>query len=154
MVLGNYSNLSVTMIPPATKYGPVDGRKYTLMKDKEKESEYYLAIGYRFDANIVNNDAKKILTAQWLRQMGQYKLKGTIKFKTNETDLQIAQKHRDFHKMVAQLIHGDHDFYRHVPWLMDAPIYIQLESSDLQSGTIQYCGTPRHHLNTPIVKHR
>lgn len=41
---------SVTILPPATVYHPVDGRKYTFILS-DHSANRYLAIGYKYELN-------------------------------------------------------------------------------------------------------
>lgn len=155
----HHSNLSVTMIPPATNYGPVDYRKYTLMKEIGNEAMNYLAIGYQNNANIVNNEVVEVLTAHWTRQLGEYVLRGKINIGGTKDHIEAAKESfinikADLANMIAMLINGDRELYKHVPWLKDAPIYIEFASPFSKFRSIQYCGTPRNYFHHMIEKHR
>lgn len=137
---------SVTILPPATVYHPVDGRKYTFVLS-DYYSNQYLAIGYKYEINLlnVNHQQEDILTAEWRPELGEYILKGKMYLDDKENDVfAIRDKCKQYEKMLPELIsfmiNADRIFYSHVPWLLDAPIYVKLRMT-------QFMGTPRQYLN-------
>jgi len=147
-----YSNkLSVTIIPPATAYDPVDKRKYTLTGPNE-DGIRFLAIGYKYEMSLVNAKMEDMLTAEWKPKLGEYLLAGKVYVSGGEHDQHSAKERymelqAELPGAISMMIHGDRDLYKHVPWLLDAPIYIEFDSTYNQYRTIQYAGTPRQYLS-------
>lgn len=146
-------HFSVTILPPATVYHPVDGRKYTFILS-DHSSNRYLAIGYKYASNLLNvhHDQEDILTAEWRPELGEYVMKGNICLSNKENDVfAVREKLKQYEKMLPEaisfIIHADRSFYSHVPWLLDAPIYMECTSLDRHVRTTQYMGTPRQYLN-------
>lgn len=144
---------SVTILPPATVYHPVDGRKYTFIMS-DHSSNRYLAIGYKYALNLlnVNREKEDVLTAEWRTELGEYILKGKMYLHEKEEDVfAIRKKCKQYEKMLPEtisfLINADRLLYSHVPWLLDAPIYVEFNTLHRHFRTAQYMGTPRQYLN-------
>ncbi|VEF48117.1 Staygreen protein [Bacillus freudenreichii] len=144
-----YDQFSVTILPPATAYRPVDGRKYTLIMSTS-DSSCHLAIGFKYETTLFNTKSEKVLTAEWKPRLGEYILTGKVYFGSNQKDeaLQAAfdQMQTELSKAIQMIVKADEILYSHVPWLLDAPIYIEVDSYDHKYKTIKYFGTPRQHL--------
>ncbi|MEK3886472.1 staygreen family protein [Bacillus sp. FSL K6-3431] len=142
---------TVKIMPPATKYGPVDGRKYTLTS-KETDGSRILTIDTKYAMNAENVRCEDILTAEWMPKLGEYTLSGKVFIGGNEYD-EVAALNRynqlqdNLPEMIQTLIKGDSALYRHVPWLLDAPIYITYDSHIPHYNVIKQVGTPRSYLN-------
>ncbi|GIN21202.1 MAG TPA: hypothetical protein DEO65_06835 [Bacillus bacterium] len=144
-----YDQFSVTILPPATTYHPVDGRKYTLVMST-KDSNYHLAIGFKYEMELLNEETEKILTAEWQPRLGEYILTGRIDFGSKRNgEIVWNNSHKiqgNLTEAISLMVKADKDLYAHVPWLLDAPIYIEIDSNTHKYKTIQYYGTPRQHL--------
>jgi len=145
--------ISVTILPPATSYHPVDGRKYTLIFSNKIPS-CHLAIGYKYQIGVLNAENENMVTAEWKPRLGEYILTGKVYFTVldqNEASIkeQFTILLADLAKAIEIIVKADQAIYTHAPWLLDAPIYIEVDSNIKQYQTIQYYGTPRQHL----IKH-
>jgi hypothetical protein len=79
-------------------------------------------------------------------------LKGTIYVNEEENDvLTVREKCQQYQKilpeMILFMINADRLFYAHVPWLLDAPIYVEFQTPQRKFRTAQWMGTPRQYLN-------
>lgn len=146
-----YDQFSVTILPPATEYHPVDGRKYSLVMSTE-DSDCRLAIGHKYLMNLHNKESDNILTAEWKPRLGEYILTGKVNFHENNSDEGIPYHFEDIqsnvHNAIKLIVKADRVLFSFVPWLLDAPIYIELDSHFRKNKSIQYFGTPRHFLNS------
>ena len=145
-----FDHFTVMVIPPATSYGPVDGRKYTLTS-MGSTLPRMLRIGNKYHINMDNYQYEDILTAEWMPKLGEYVLSGRVFVSGGELDEDAAQKRLNLLQaelpgMLGAIIKGDHALYKHVPWLLDAPIYIQFDSHYPHLHIIQNFGTPRSYL--------
>lgn len=148
-----YDQFSVTVLPPATAYHPVDGRKYTLIMSTS-EPGFHLAIGFKYEMSLLNTvkESEKILTAEWKPRLGEYILTGKIYIDSNQSDDTLRKSfdhmQAELSKSLSMIVKADKILYSHVPWLLDAPIYIEFDSYHHKYKTIQYFGTPRQYLNS------
>ncbi|RST58641.1 hypothetical protein D5F11_016555 [Siminovitchia terrae] len=138
---------SVAILPPATAYHPVDGRKYTLIMSTDETSSH-LAIGYKYEVALLHSENKSMLTAEWKPRLGEYILSGKI----HPGIEQSGDSNRSHHiqpevaKAVSMIVKADKDLYSHVPWLLYAPIYIETESNIHKYKAIQFFGIPKQYL--------
>lgn len=139
-----YGQFSVTILPPATAYSPVDGRKYTVIMSTENPI-CHIAIGFKYETKLINAKTENVLTAEWKPRLGEYILTGNIYYGNNQ-NVAFNQMQTDLSKAIQKIVKADKELYSHVPWLLDAPIYIEVESHDHQFKTIKYFGTPRQYL--------
>ncbi|GAA0314921.1 staygreen family protein [Bacillus carboniphilus] len=145
--------LSVTFLPPATPFYPVEGRKYTLTHSDES-GELFLSIGYTYDVTKINSKMRDEVIAEWIPRLGEYTLWGQVYVSGGEYDEKYSQVRflifqRELSKAIGAIVNGDHTFYSYFPWLLDAPIYIQFDSIYPQFQKIMYYGTPRKYLKLP-----
>ncbi|MFD1706627.1 staygreen family protein [Siminovitchia sediminis] len=139
---------SVAILPPATAYKPVDGRKYTFIMSTS-DQHAHLTIGYKYTVSPEEAYTKKMLTAEWRPRLGEYILSGTVHIHDSDTE-EVPQSNLEIQTelphIISTLIEADKSLYLHVPWLLDAPIYIEINLNK-RHKTIQYYGTPRQYLN-------
>ncbi|MBA4538648.1 hypothetical protein H1Z61_16320 [Bacillus aquiflavi] len=145
--------LTVSCIPPSTRFRPVHGRRYTLTRCNITDS-HCLHIGYDYH---INKDEKKRdqVLAEWIPQMGQIVLWVKVFVDDGQDDEQSAKiRFMIFKKETSQalkaFVNGDQQFYVHFPWLLDSPIYLQFESAYRQFQQVNYMGTPRQYIAKPI----
>lgn len=141
-----HDQFSVAILPPATAYHPVDGRKYTLIMSTG-EMNCHLAIGFKYETDLLNVEKnvekEKVITAEWKPRLGEYVLTGKIDLGSlNNFHLMQAE----LAKAISMMVKADKGLYTHVPWLLDAPIYMEIDSYIHKYKTIQYFGTPRQYL--------
>ncbi|MBS4217603.1 hypothetical protein KHA96_04650 [Bacillus sp. FJAT-49711] len=141
---------TVLIAPPATSYGPVDGRKYTL-SNLETGNSQHLTIGTKYNVSLYKS-CEDIFTAEWLSKLGEYVFSGRIYISGGEYDEEQAV-HRFNHlhsllpEMISRIIKSDYELFKHVPWLLDAPILIEYVSNFQQLRMIKNYGTPRKFLS-------
>ncbi|MED4462244.1 staygreen family protein [Metabacillus fastidiosus] len=148
----NPSKLHVNYMPPTTSYEPVAGRKYTLTHS-DKTGDLFLNIGSKYDLNTINKKNRDEVLANWMFRQGQYLLMGKVYVTGGEFNEQLSKiRFTIFQKelplALTAIIYGDRKFYSYHPYLLDAPIYIQFESSLPEFHRLMYCGTPRWYLLT------
>ncbi|MCU9614703.1 staygreen family protein [Caldibacillus lycopersici] len=145
------AKLSVTMIPPATTFSPVDGRRYTLLVSEET-GEFDLSIGHHFHIEKINSEDRLEIIAAWTYQLGHYILAVTVMVADDQTDINVAHQRFQFfqnnmnHGLQA-IVSGDNPFYQNFPWLQNAPIYVNFESVHPQFKQTIYYGKTRKYLN-------
>lgn len=150
----NPSKLSVTYLPPATPFKPVDERKYTLTHSDDT-GELYLTVGYCYDMDAINPKFRDEVLAEWVPRMGQYVLSGKVYVTGGEFDEQYSKIRfmifqRELSLALTAIVYGDRAFYQHYPWLLDSPIYIHFESTFPQFNQTLFAGTPRHFLTAAL----
>jgi len=143
------TQFTVMIAPPATPYGPVEGRKYTLSTSETGNSRH-LTIGTKYNVSLYNT-CEDIFTAEWISKLGEYVFSGRIYISGGEYDEeQAANRFNHLHslipEMIAHIIKSDYELFKHVPWLLDAPIIIEYVSNFQQLRTIKNYGTPRKYL--------
>lgn len=137
---------------PATSYEPVVGRKYTLTHS-DKTGDLFLNIGTQYNLNAIDKKNKDEVLAGWIFQEGRYLLKGRVYVTSGEFNEQLSKIRftifqKELSLALTAIIYGDRKFYFYHPYLLDAPIYIQFESSLPEFHRLMYCGTPRWYLLT------
>ncbi|MBS4176891.1 staygreen family protein [Lederbergia citrea] len=142
------NHFTVMVIPPATSYGPVDSRKYTL-SNSNSHSTPVLTIS-TVDHKVANNE--DMLTAEWMPKLGEYVLSVKINVGGEEITEDIAEQrfqtiHSMLPEMLSLIIKSDYALFKHVPWLLDASIYVQNDSCYPRLCTLEKVGTPRKYLN-------
>lgn len=145
--------LSVTYLPPATPFFPVEGRKYTLTHSVET-GELFLSTGHVYDRANINIKMRDELVAEWIPRLGEYTLWGQVYVSGGEYDEKYAQVRylvfqREIETALQAIVNGDQTFFTYFPWLLDAPVYIQFDSVFPQFQKIMYYGTPRQYLSLP-----
>lgn len=146
----NPTKLSVTFIPPLTRYKPVERRKYTLTHS-DRTGNLFLTIGYCYDVNAINPMLRDEVLAEWVPQMGQYVLRGKVYISGGEYDEQYSNIRflifqRELNKALTAIVYGDRELFQSYPWLLDSPIYIQFDSNFQSFNRMLYYGTPRTFL--------
>ncbi|WML44500.1 staygreen family protein [Neobacillus sp. PS3-40] len=144
------SKLTVVFHAPATKFRPIEGRKYTLTHS-DSTGQLFLSIGKEYTYGNLNPQVRDEVVAEWVPKMGEYVLWGRVYVSGGEFDEKYAkvrflifQKEMDL--ALKAIIYGDQTFYTCFPWLLDSPIYIQFDSIYPQYNKIIYMGTPRQYL--------
>lgn len=144
-----YPRLQITIVPPATKYRPLDQRKY-LLTYIEKNDEYHLFI-FKNKHNAVENKKPITLSGEWRYKMGQYILIISINMtnfpevKSNFHDL-ISPYLNKLEQHLSAMINGDSSIYKYFPWLVDTGIYLQINLNHAQYTETIYLGRPRKYL--------
>jgi hypothetical protein len=148
-------DFSVAIIPPASAFYPLEGRRYTLA-ELVSTGELTLAIGNQKSHFATSPPSQPVLTAEWVTKLGEYILDCHVFIETDEENKHLAQVlfmiyQRDLNRMLAVLINGDKEIYTYNPLLLDAAIRIQYHSrlESLRHSAI--IGTPRHHLKKNSV---
>ncbi|CAM3790063.1 staygreen family protein [Mesobacillus thioparans] len=147
----NPEKLTVSYIPPATAYMPIDSRKYTLTHS-DLSGELFLAIGNVYDYQAINYKMRDEVLADWLTINGEYILFANVYVSNGEYDLNMSRIRymifkRELDLALTAMIYGDRSFFTYHPWLLDAPIYVKFSSSFPEFNEIVYYGTPRYYLN-------
>jgi hypothetical protein len=150
MSLFNPSKLKVSYMAPVTELRPLEGRKYTLTHS-DVTGELFLTIGCQFDTASINYSMRDEVVAEWIPHLGEFQLWGRVYVSNGEFDEKYAQVRflifqRELHLAIKAMAFGDRSIYSCFPWLLDAPIYIQFESSYPQFQQTLYYGTPRQYL--------
>ncbi|PLR82442.1 hypothetical protein CVD25_13900 [Bacillus canaveralius] len=150
------AKLSTDIKAPATQFGPVDNRKYTLTHS-DTNGEFLLKIGCHFDLDAVNSKQRDEVFAEWKPKSGQYILFGRVYISNGDFDEKYSQVRflifqRELELALTAITYGDQAFFTYYPWLLDSPIYIQFESVYPQFNKIVYQGTPRQYLNVALKK--
>ncbi|MBS4199177.1 hypothetical protein KHA93_05850 [Bacillus sp. FJAT-49732] len=140
---------TVMIAPPVTSYGPVEGRKYTL-STSDTDNSRHLTIGTKYNVSIYKT-FEDIFTAEWISKLGEYVFSGRIYISGGEYDEKQAQTrfnhiHSLLPEMIFHIIKSDFELFKHVPWLLDAPIIIEYVSNFHQLRTVKNYGTPRKYL--------
>lgn len=148
----NPSKLKVKMIPPATSFEPVEGRRYTLTHS-DLTGELFLSIGYIYDQFAVNPKMRDEVIAEWVKQNGEYMLLGRVYVSGGEFDEKYAKIRylifkRELDLALTAMMFGDQSFFSYCPWLLDVPIYIKFESIYPEYDETFYYGTPRYYIKT------
>ncbi|WP_102275620.1 staygreen family protein [Cytobacillus massiliigabonensis] len=145
------TRINVLYLPPATEFRPVDRRKYTWTQSKTT-GESYLSIGYHHDFNVIQEEYRDEVLAEWIPQLGQYVLSGKIFISDESFDEKYAQIRflifqREARHALSAMIYGDRTFFSNYPWLLDSPIYIHFQSNYKEYNKMIYYETPRQYLN-------
>ncbi|WP_442600253.1 staygreen family protein [Neobacillus sp. D3-1R] len=154
------SKLSVSYLPPATPFRPLDNRKYTLTHS-DTTGELFLTIGCQYDKNKINMKLRDEVLAEWLPQTGEFQLWGNVYISGGEFDESYAKVRfmifqKELELAIKAIVYGDQSFYSCYPWLLDSPIYIRFDSVYPQFQQVLYYGTPRQYLTAifqqPVIK--
>lgn len=141
-------HFTVVIIPPATSLRPVDGRKYILHRNHYGKSQL-LTIGTEYDLIHHSSNRKDQLRLEWKPKLGEYMLIGKIYIEeeTNENkELIYKEWIREIPSMLSLIIKSDFPLFQHVPWLLDAPIIIQIEGIPQKFSEVINWRTPRNYL--------
>lgn len=143
--------LTVIIVPPATSFAPVDGRKYSLGLTKAGNA-HVLSIGASCDIDEDSSEQKDKLVLEWKPKMGEYVLTGKININEKKWDVERAnelyqQWQYEIPYLLSLIVKADYSLFQHVPWLLDAPILIECFSEYPQSHSVKKFGTPRKYLS-------
>jgi hypothetical protein len=147
----NPEKLSVTFIPPANSFQPIEGRKYTLTHS-DLTAELYLDIGYIFNYEKINPIMRDEVLAEWQKSReNQLYLFGKAYVDGGEFNKEMAGVRfgifkKEMNTALKGIIYGDLSFFSNYSTLLDAPIYIYFESKYTEYKHIFYYGTPRQYL--------
>lgn len=144
-------NISVSIVPPATKYRPLDNRQYYLHY-VEGTQEYHLLITGSGEYEVQQNGTV-LLSGEWRYCMGQYILVLTV----NLNNLSLGHHstnpvaHNDFLKkhlenLIQVVVQGDAAFYKYFPWLLDTKINLQMDQNESLRKEFIYTGRPRNYM--------
>lgn len=152
MSVFNPQKLSVKLIPPATTVQPIEGRKYTLTHS-DITAELFLDTGYEYNYEAVDRKMRDEVLAEWQKdEEGRFNLIGKAYVDGGEFGATISAIRFNVFKnemdtALKGIVYGDLPFYANYPVLLDAPIFINYESTYPEFNQIFYYGTPRHYLN-------
>lgn len=146
------SKLSVSYLPPSTPFRPLDGRKYTLTHS-DVTGELFLTIGCQFDNSKINTNLRDEVLAEWIPQLGEFQLWGSVYISGGEFDESYAKVRylifqKELELAIKAIVYGDQSFYSCFPWLLDSSIYIRFNSIYPQFQQVLYYGTPRQYLTS------
>ncbi|WP_064093376.1 staygreen family protein [Rossellomorea aquimaris] len=146
----NPDKLSVTYLPPASIFNPIDHRKYTLTHS-DSTGELFLSIGCQYELENINLNMRDEVLGEWRREQGQYTLCGTVYISNGEFDEKLSNVRfmvfkKELPLALSAIVNGDKGFYMYYPWLLDAPIYIYFDSIFPEFNQILYFGTPRQYI--------
>ena len=146
----NPDKLSVTYLPPASIFNPIDHRKYTLTHS-DSTGELFLSIGCQYELENINLNMRDEVLGEWRREKGQYTLCGKVYISNGEFDEKLSNVRfmifkKELPLALSAIVNGDKGFYMYYPWLLDAPIYIYFDSIFPEYNQILYFGTPRQYL--------
>lgn len=155
MTTFNYDELSTIILPPATSFAPVEGRKYTMTHDDQTE-QLFVSIGYQYDYDQIKAIRDEVLT-EWVPHSGQYAMLGKVyvsggEFDENTTYVRYMIFKREMDKALSAIVMSDQSFYEHFPWFLDFPIYIHFDSILPQYNQVLCFGTPRYYVNNNICQ--
>lgn len=138
--------LSVRVLYPANAVEPVIGRKYTLTHSDET-GELFLDIGYVYNDQAINWEIRDEVLAEWrLDPFGHPFLLGKAYVDQGEFSEDVAAKrfeifNREMRTALTGMVRGDKPFFNNYNFLLEAPIYIQFQSTYPQFQKILYYGT-------------
>lgn len=147
----NPEKLSVTFIPSANSFRPIEGRKYTLTHS-DLTGELFLDVGLLFNYEKVNAVMRDEVLAEWQKSSGnQLYLFGKAYVDGGEFNKEMAGVRfgifkKEMNTALKGIVYGDLIFFSNYPTLLDAPIYIYFESEYPEYKQILYYGTPQHYL--------
>lgn len=141
---------TVMIVPPATSFGPVDGRKYT-MKWSEEGNAQVLTIETANNMLGFNTNKGDQLRLEWMPKLGEYVLVGIVYMdEGHENEERVRNRYNQWKtsipEMLSFIIQSDFALFQHVPWLLDAPILVQFNSVFEQYSKLINFGTPRNYL--------
>jgi len=142
--------LETTIVPPATSFSPVEGRKYTMTHD-DATGQLFVSIGYEYDYSKISKIRDEVL-AQWVPHLGQYVLLGKVyvsggEYDDNQTRVRYMIFKKEMETALHAIVKGDEGFFYYFPWFLDFPIYIHFESANPMYNHVLYFGTPRSYFN-------
>ncbi|MCM3236406.1 staygreen family protein [Heyndrickxia oleronia] len=149
-MIDRFDNLSVNILPLATKLTPLQGRRYTL-SHSEATGEWLVSIGLKGSKQITSFDLQNVIQAEWTTKMGEYVLLGKINIDSEANDKKLAQiRYMIYQKelpfLIKMIINSDRLFFNYYPLLLDAPIHIEFQSTSSQLYQTLFMGTPRKYL--------
>lgn len=152
MSVFNPQKLLVKLIPPANTVQPIEGRKYTLTHS-DITAELFLDIGYEYNYEAVDRKMRDEVLAEWKKdEQGRLNLVGKAyvdggEFGETVSGIRFNVFKKEMDTALKGIVYGDLPFYANYPVLLDAPIFINYESTYPEFNQVFYYGTPRHYLN-------
>ncbi|MED1201703.1 staygreen family protein [Heyndrickxia acidicola] len=145
-------DFTVAIIPPASAFYPLEGRRYTLC-ELISTGELTLAIGNQKSYFSTSPPSQLLLTAEWITNLGEYRLDCHVFIDEEEENKHLAKVRfmifqRELTRLLTALINGDKEIYTYNPLLLDASIHIQYHSSHENLKQSAVVGTPRYYLKT------
>lgn len=140
----NTEKLYVEYRDCVTSTEPVLGRKYTLTHS-DLTADLTLTIGAAFAYDNITEMRDEVLAEWRMSDIGPF-LYGYVYVGSFEPDV-TAMRNTIFRQelplALEAIIKGDHEFYIGHPQLIDAPIWIYLDSSDTNYNSYEYWGSVR-----------
>ncbi|RLQ96147.1 staygreen family protein [Falsibacillus albus] len=142
--------LSMSLLPSATVFFPVEGRKYT-MTHSDSTGDMFVSIGCYYDADKINPILRDEVFAEWSLHIGQYVLRANVlvsggEFDENLSAVRFLIFEKEMPTALKAIVTADRSFYAYFPWLLDMPIYVEFDSIFPQYHQIKYFGTVRQYL--------
>lgn len=147
----NPKKLNVKIISPANSVQPIEGRKYTLTHS-DITAELFLDIGYVYNYEAINLKMRDEVLAQWKKdEQGRFMLVGMAYVDGGEfgeivSGIRFNVFKKEMDTALKGIVYGDLSFYANYPVLLDAPIFINYDSTYPQYHQTLYYGTPRQYL--------
>ncbi|GIN70331.1 hypothetical protein J14TS2_08060 [Bacillus sp. J14TS2] len=136
--------LTVIIVPPATNFAPVDGRQYIM--EPLFGANRILTIGISSN-QCCSDKNEQPFVLEWKPKLGEYVLTGKINyFEETFKEINTKQWKNNIRHILTLIIKSDYYLFQHVPWLMDAPILIELYDNHSQLIKIENFGTPRKYM--------
>lgn len=127
----NPDKLETTFIEPATPYGPIKNRKYTLTHSDET-AMMFLDIGDKFNYSAIDEKLRDELLGAWkTADFDSYKLifyayVGDGDFLTSSIKYAAFKYHMSL--ALQAIFYGDRDLLEKNPQLINTPIYVKFDS--------------------------
>ena len=143
----NPEKLSVEFRPGVTTTDPILGRKYTLTHS-DITAELFLTVGLQFAYDKITNMRDEVL-AEWRNSncclfLYVYVYVGDYGPAVNGIRNTIFR--RELPLVLEAIVYGDQKFFKANPPLMNAPIWIQFDSTDPSYNRMEYWGTAKDYV--------
>ncbi|MGM7702093.1 staygreen family protein [Pseudalkalibacillus sp. Hm43] len=145
------NKVSTKFLPPANPNYPVVGRKYTLTHS-DITGELFLSVGCRIDLESIDQQMRDEVIAEWRRdRYGRYHLFGEVYVDGGEFSKEVTERRfnifrKEMGTALKGMLYGDQPFLSNHPYLLDAPIYIQFNSTYPEYNQTFYFGTLRDYV--------
>ncbi|MBO0992994.1 staygreen family protein [Bacillus sp. SD088] len=144
--------LTVIIVPPATNFAPVDGRQYIM--EPLFGANRILTIGISSNQCCLDKNEQPFVL-EWKPKLGEYVLTGKINyFEETFKEINSKQWKNNIRHILTLIIKSDYYLFQHVPWLIDAPILIELYDNHSQLIKIENFGTPRKYMLNEKVEYK
>ncbi|MBS4197924.1 staygreen family protein [Lederbergia citri] len=143
----NPQKLFVNLIPPATSYQPIDGRRYTLTHS-DLTGDLFLDIGYVYNSEAIEPKMRDEVLAEWQKdKQSSFLLIGNVhidngEFSEEKAGMRFNIFNKEMPTALKGIVYGERPFFTNYPSLLYAPIYIQFHSAYSKYRQILYFGTP------------